>query len=53
MFTVGGLDRYVGRYIGGVSTNISTDSRSRVGRESVDTRAIVGRCIGRDVRRPI
>ena len=32
MFTVSGLDRYAGRCIGRVSSDIAVDSRSRVGR---------------------
>ena len=64
MFTVGSLDRYLGRYIGRLSTDTrpiyrprvgreSVECRSSVGRLSVECRSIVGRYIGRDVRRPI
>ena len=39
MFTVGSVDRSIGRYSG----RHSVDSRSTLGRQSVDSRSIVGR----------
>ena len=43
LFTVGNVDRDVGRYSGRYSGRHSVDSRSTVGRYSVDTRSTLGR----------
>ena len=43
MFTVGNVDRYVDRYIGGHSIDIAVASRSTVDRLCIDTRSTVDR----------
>ena len=43
LFTVGNVDRDIGRHSGRYSGRQSVDSRSTVGRQSVDSRSIVGR----------
>ena len=43
LFTVGNVDRDIGRHSGRYSGRQSVDSRSIVGRQSVDSRSIVGR----------
>ena len=43
LFTVGNVDRDIGRYSGRYSGRQSVDSRSILGRQSVDSRSIVGR----------
>ena len=47
LFTVGNVDRDIGRHSGRHSVDIAIDTRSIVGRQSVDTRSTVGRYSGR------